>query len=78
MASKYDLFVFEDKGRKIVMVWDTAENGVSQWRHWDKKRVWVVKDNRHLGKVRKKWKLLTRVPECIWRHQGPGAWIESV
>lgn len=68
--TKYDLFVLYEpsKNELIEMLWDTAIDGVSQWRHYSANGIWVIKDNKYLSKALKKYTVIDRVPECIHRH----------
>lgn len=67
--SKYDLFIFYDKqeNRIIEMCWDTSVNGVSEWWHYDGTQTWRKIGNGYISKAAKKWSLLERVPEGIWK-----------
>jgi hypothetical protein len=73
--SKFDLFVFEDKGKRFVMMWDCALDGVDQWFHSDGKQCWRKTGRKYRSVALRKWKLVDRIPEHVHRSEGWRKWL---
>lgn len=72
--SKFDIFIMKGPRGVFGFTWDTATNGVAEWRHTDGKVWWTKTGNDYRAKAMKKYKLVQRLPEGYARmlDGGPG------
>jgi hypothetical protein len=69
MKSKFDLFIlYNPKSNCLAtMMWDSACDGVSQWRYTNGDFHWWARGNKHISEMKKTWIVIDRIPESEWR-----------